>query len=59
MTGGSAILTELFVVASVLKYSGIAGPSPAGLWANSIVTVAAAVAQLAPQCEEDRSARQV
>jgi hypothetical protein len=52
-------LTELFVVASVLKYSGIAGPSPAGLWANSIVTVAAAVAQLAPQCEEDRSARQV
>jgi hypothetical protein len=47
-TGGSAILTELFVVASALKYSGIAGHSPAGLWVNSIATVAAAVAQ--PPC---------
>jgi hypothetical protein len=36
---------RLFVVASALKYSGIAGHSPADLWANSIVTVAAAVAQ--------------
>jgi hypothetical protein len=38
-------LTELFVVASALKYSGIAGHSPAGLWVNSIVTIDAAVAQ--------------
>jgi hypothetical protein len=48
MTGGSAILTELFVVASGLKYSSIAGHGPAGFWVNSIVTVAAAVAQ--PPC---------
>ena len=41
-------MTELFVVASALKYRGIAGPSPAGLWVNSIVTVAAAVVQ--PPC---------
>ena len=41
-------MTELFVVASALKYSGIAGHSPTGLWVNSIVTVAAAVAQ--PPC---------
>jgi len=45
MTGGSAILTELFVVASGLKYSSIAGHGPAGFWVNSIVTVAAEVAQ--------------
>jgi hypothetical protein len=45
MTGGSAILTELFVVASGLKYNSIAGHGPAGFWVNSIVTVAAAVAQ--------------
>jgi hypothetical protein len=48
MSGGSAILTELFVVASGLKYSSIAGHDPAGLWVNSIATVAAAVAQ--PPC---------
>jgi len=45
MTGGSAILTELFVVASGLERSGVAGHGPAGFWVNSIVTVAAAVAQ--------------
>jgi hypothetical protein len=45
MSGGSAILTELFVVASGPKCSGIAGHGPAGFWVNSIVTVAAAVAQ--------------
>ena len=45
MTGGSAILTELFVVASGLKYGGISGHGPAGFRVNSIVTVAAAVAK--------------
>jgi hypothetical protein len=37
MTGGGAILTEQFVLASGLKYSGIAGHGPAGFWVNSIV----------------------
>jgi hypothetical protein len=46
---------ELFAVAGALKYSGIASHSPASLWVNSIVTVAVAMAHLAPQCEEDRS----
>jgi hypothetical protein len=39
---------RLFVVASALKYSGIADHGPASFWVNSIVTVAAAVAQ--PPC---------
>ena len=54
LTEESAILIELFVVLSAPKYSGIAGPSPAGLSVNSIVTVAAVVAQLAPQCSRGR-----
>jgi hypothetical protein len=38
-------VSELFVVASALKYRGIASHSPADLRVNSIATVDAAVAQ--------------